>query len=255
MNRSRISLVCGVVLSVALLLSQPFRHTVISVIRFPLSLTKGIFSFVVQVPFLSRLSQDNDQLRKTVLKQHLELAQLRENLRHLDHLSTLVQEMDDLSGISAQVIGRSPIPTQHTILIDKGQQDGVVASSVVVNVGGVLGRVIEVYPRTSLVLLLTDPDSRVSSIVERSREMGLLIGKSRGECEMIYMDANVDIREGDEILTAGLGGPFPKGLNLGVVTRIKRDTSTHQATAWVEPNANTGHLEEVMILWPNEFQS
>lgn len=254
MNRSRISLLAGIVLVISVLFYQPFRNLAGSIILLPLTATKAVFRFVVQIPFLARLSEDNQTLRNTVLEQHLELVRLREELRHLEHLEALNEQTEELSGISAQVIGRSPIPTQHTILIDRGRQDGVVVASIVVNVGGVLGRVIEVYPKTSLVLLLTDPDSRVSSLVERTREMALLIGMSHAECRLIHLDSDADIEIGDRILTAGLGGPFPKGLTLGSITRIKRDEDTNRAVAWVRPEADMGHLEEVMILWPTEFQ-
>jgi rod shape-determining protein MreC len=114
--------------------------------------------------------------------------------------------------------------------------------------------VIELHPATSLVLLLTDPESRVGGIVERSRETGLLVGKSRSQCEFIYLDVQADIQAGDRILTAGLGGPFPKGLLLGVVAEVIRDEVTGSARAIVNPSARLGKLEEVLCLSPHHWQ-
>jgi rod shape-determining protein MreC len=99
-------------------------------------------------------------------------------------------------------------------------------------------------------MLLTDPDSRVAGLVDRSRETGLLVGRAGGRCEFMYLDVDADIQDGDRIVTAGLGGPFPKGLFLGRVARVVRDELTGSARASVVPAARLGRLEEVLCLPP-----
>ena len=154
-------------------------------------------------------------------------------------------------GIVASVIGRSPIPTRHTILLDHGQRDGLVEGGILLNGQGVIGRIIETSPRTSLAMLISDPDSRIAGLVERSRESGLLVGQGGGLCELIYLDAEADIVEGDRIMTAGVGGAFPKGLLLGIVSRVLRNTEAGTTSAIVRPAARLSQLEDVLCLRPS----
>jgi rod shape-determining protein MreC len=75
-----------------------------------------------------------------------------------------------------------------------------------------------------------------------------LIGQGHGFCEFTYLDVDSDIQEGDRIVTAGLGGSFPKGLLLGAVVKIVRDEQSGSAHALVKPAASLGRLEEVLCL-------
>ena len=198
------------------------------------------------VPSLLGEQQD---LRADLLRQQLELAHLREALRHVEHAQTLTTTGVP-QGLIARVIDRSRLPTQRTIIIDRGTRDGVVLNSVVLDIAGLAGRVLESYQTTSVVLLLTDPQSRVAGMVERTRETGLLVGQARGVCKLVYLDEHADVEVGDRIVTAGLGGSVPKGLGLGTVSQVFRDAE--RGTAWVvvQPVANLGRLEEVLCVPP-----
>ena len=96
--------------------------------------------------------------------------------------------------------------------------------------------------------MLTDPESRVAGVVERSRETGLLVGQGNGACELLYLDPDADVKEGDRVVTAGLGGPFPKGLVLGVVTRVIKEEETGTLRAAVRPSVRLGQVEDVLCL-------
>jgi len=146
------------------------------------------------------------------------------------------------------VIARPIVPLPQTLLLDKGTRHGLTLSAVVLDADGVVGRVIDVFPSACLVQLVTDPDSRVAALIERSGETGLLIGRGRGTCELIYLDADADVREGDHVLTAGFGGSFPKGLRLGTVARVVREAEAGMASATVAPAARVGRVEEVLCL-------
>ncbi len=148
----------------------------------------------------------------------------------------------------AAVLSRSPIPTQQTVLVNQGSDRALALDDVVVDASGVVGRMVEVHPQTALVLLLTDPESRVAALVERSRETGLLVGRGQGWMEFIYLDVDADLQEGDRLLTAGLGSGFPKGLPLGIIVRVLKDELTGTAWAKVQPLARLGQLEEVLCL-------
>ena len=243
----------GFLLSVLLLGTVLIWHRsvgrgVLAALRVPFRVVKTVVTIVVTLPRLPALTRENTTLRSTLIQRELDIANLRETLRHTLQSQTLLRASPSPSGIVAVVLSRSPIPTQQTVLLDKGARDGLSLESVIIDAAGVIGRVIDVYPASSLVMLLTDPESRVAGLVERSREIGLLIGRSQGACEFIYLDATADIQEGDRIITAGLGETFPKGLLLGTVKRVLRDDASGVASAWIELAARLGQREEVLCL-------
>jgi rod shape-determining protein MreC len=234
----------------ALILSGPLRGGVLRVVRLPFTLVQSALTVLLSLPRLPGLSQENAALRLALTQRQLEVAQLREALRHAQAVSALAEPFTSTSGTIAKVIGRSLLPTQQTLVLSRGSRDGLTPGSVVVDVAGVVGRVTEASSSMALVALLTDPDSRIAGLIERSRETALLVGRGVGQCELIYLDADADVQEGDRVLTAGLGGSVPKGLLLGVVTRVVRDEPTGSAWARVNPAAQLGRVEEVLCLSP-----
>jgi len=239
MRPSRRLLLVSAVLGIALAFHAPLRRGAVSVARFPFTVLKAAVGTVLAIPRLPLLLRDDRRLRVELMQRQLEVAALREQL----HLAARTQALRDgtpehtSEGIVASVIGRSAIPTQHTVLLDRGAREGLRLDGVILDAGGMAGRIVEVHARTALALLLTDSESRVGARLARSRETGLLAGRGRGRCELIYLDAEADATEGDEVVTAGLGGPFPKGLRLGRVSRLIRDEASGAASAWVEPAA------------------
>jgi len=217
-------------------------------VRLPFTLLSWAVAILLTLPRVPGLSRENAELRLALTQRQLDIAQLREALRHAHQAAALAQEFTATPGIVAMVIGRSLLPTQQTLLLNRGARDGLAQGAVAVHVAGVVGRLTDLSPSTALVVLLTDPDSRVSGLIERSRETGLLVGRGLGQCELIYLNADADAQEGDRVLTAGLGGSFPKGLLLGVITRVIRDESTGSAWAQVNPAAQLGRVEEVLCL-------
>ena len=227
---------------------EPLRHATLSVIRFPFTVLRLGAGALVTLPRLPGLTREQAGLREELLQRQLENATLREALRQAQQAQRLLEAASAPQGVVAAIIGRSTIPTQQTILLNRGAQDSLSLESVIVDTEGVVGRAVEVQPRACLVMLLTDPESRVAALVERSRETGLLVGRGLGQCELLYLEVHADIEVGDRILTAGLGGVFPKGLLLGTVVRVTRDEEAGIASAIVQPAARLGRLEDVLCL-------
>ena len=230
---------------------RPLRAGVLFIVRFPLLVVHRSLSTLMLLPRLPSLIQDQRRLQTELARREMELTQARELLRQHQQAAALTQIMPDKRrGIIASVISRSFLPTQHTLLLDHGRRDGIVLESVVINAEGVLGRVIDAHDTTAAVLLLTDAESRVAGMVERSRETGLLIGRLQGQCELSYLGAQADVQVGDRVVTAGLGGPFPKGLLLGTVVEVMRDASSGEAWATVDPAVHLGRVEDVLCVPP-----
>lgn len=233
----------------SLVFHEPLRRGTLTVLRLPFTILRTGVRILLTLPQLPSLTHENAALRSELIQQQAENAALRDALRKVEQTRALLDtSRSGHDGIIATVIGRSTIPMQHTLLLDKGERNGLTLDSVILDVEGLIGRVTELYPTTALVMLLTDPESRVAGIVERSRESGLLQGRGSGQCDFIYLDAQADIQEGDRIMTAGLGGPFPKGVLLGTVIRVIRDGQSGSASATVAPAAHLGRLEEVLCL-------
>ena len=242
-----ISIACVVAV---LLFRDSAKDALLLVLRAPFSLTKSFVNIVVTLPRLPGLAGELAQVRSQLIRSQIEISQLREQLRQASRAATLIDTAGSASGMVARVIGRSILPMQHTILLDKGSGDGIVLDTVVADANGIVGRIVELHATTSLAILLTDPDSRIAAMVERSRESGLLVGNARGQCELIYLGAQADISADDRIVTAGLGGIFPKGLTLGTVTQVTRNEVSGYAVATVQPSVQMGRLEEVLCLPP-----
>ena len=227
---------------------RPARYVTLTTFRLPYTITKGVIVALLDLPRLPSLTQENASLRAQLIAQQRELAHLRESVRSDAQRQALLGVSSTPRGLVADVIGRSTIPTQHVVLLNHGSRDGLTLDTVVMDAAGVIGRVIEIQPATALVMLVTDPDSRVAGLVERSRESGLLVGEGQGTCQFIYLDATADVQVGDRIVTAGLGGIFPKGLPLGEVIEVTRSQEEGTTVATVRPAAHVSRLEEVLCL-------
>ncbi|MBI2104241.1 MAG: rod shape-determining protein MreC [Candidatus Omnitrophica bacterium] len=248
----RARLVSAVLVGAALIFLDPLRQSALTVLRLPFLIAKTGVAVLISLPQLPSLARQNDALRAELLQRQVEDAQAREGLRHAQQAGRLLETVPPgRRGLVALVIGRSTIPTQQTVLLDHGERQGLSRESVILDAAGLVGRVTELHAATALVTLLTDPESRVAALVERSRETGLLVGRGRGRCELLYLDVDADVQEGDRVVTAGLGGQFPKGMPLGTVGQVVRDEQVGAAWASVAPAARLGRLEEVLCLPPD----
>ena len=113
---------------------------------------------------------------------------------------------------------------------------------------GVVGRVTKTYGWTSRIQLITDPSSAVSSVTERTREPGILVGDSGGGCRLLYVGKHADVVPGDLIITSGLDGIFPKGVPAGEVVKVSRSSAGYFMDIDVKPTADIARLEEVLVL-------
>ena len=250
MSRPRSLLLLILCVGVAIGAHRPLRRTAYRILRWPLTLAETALSAVVWLPDVPALSRQQTEFRTAFAAQHVELIRLRDTVRQLTRANELKGQAPSAVGPVAAVIGRTIIPTQHVIILNRGARQGVTLQSLWLDVDGVVGRTIEAQPTTSLVMLLTDPDSRVAAMVERSRESGLLIGTGGSWCQLVYLDLEADVAVGDRVVTAGLGSVFPKGLTLGTVTKVVRRESESTTLAWVKPAVRLNRLEDIICLLP-----
>jgi len=200
--------------------------------------------------FLVETHQENVLLRKKLDLFKLENSRYQELLlanKRLQELLNFQENTDELL-LPARVIGWDSSGLFKSITIDKGENDGITVSMPVVNAEGVVGRIISVSPGYSQVLLVTDQNSSVDGLVQRSRGRGILKGRGSSECLFEYVIKTCDIQNGDTIVTSGMAGVFPKGLYLGIVTQTKDYPNKLFKDVRVVPAVDFSKLEEVLVV-------
>lgn len=205
-----------------------------------------------------RLTAENRRLEAELGRMRLELDRLaaveEENRELRSQLGLVARQSGRL--LAAEVVVRDLNTWWRTIRINKGQIDGVARNLPVMSVDGLVGRVAEVSAFTSDVLLMLDPDCRVSARLARLKAFGIVEGggdlaRGGAPCRMTYIGKDLDVREGDEIFTSGLGGVFPAGLRVGQVGAVALDRSGLFQHADVMPAADMGRLRIVYVLVPS----
>lgn len=198
------------------------------------------------------LRAENEELRRRLERLkgiESEVFELREENERLRRLLSFT-ERSAHRFIPAQVIGRSPDNWSSLIKVDKGTAHGVRKDMPVVTDAGLVGRVIQVSPTVSTVMLLTDRESRVGAMVQRSRDAGV-VSTELGEKDLLHLrlfSAEADVVVGDRVITSGLGVVFPEGLLIGQVVGVRTDEGGLVKYAVVEPVSNLDRLEEVLLV-------
>ncbi len=194
------------------------------------------------------LTEEVDQLRyenKLLELDKVELERLRE-------LYELDQQYADYPKIGARVIGKDPGNWYEVFIIDKGSDEGLEVNMIVMAGSGLVGRVIEVAPNYSKVRSIIDDTSSVSAKIIRTSDIATVSGDKKlgdqGLCLIEDIHEDVNIIEGDEIVTSHLGEYFPPGILIGYVKRIESNPNKLTKTAILEPVVDFKHLEEVLVI-------
>ena len=198
------------------------------------------------------LLAENEQLRAdTLLMQRRlqKLATLTEKnirLRELLNSSALIDDRV----LVAELIGVDPNPYTHRVLINKGSNSGVTLGQPVLDARGVMGQVIEVMPYSSRVLLITDSNHSVPVQVNRNGLRAIASGTGNLESiELRYVTDSADIREGDLLVTSGMGQRFPVGYPVAVVTEVQRNTGQSFARVQALPAATLNRSRYLLLVF------
>jgi rod shape-determining protein MreC len=153
----------------------------------------------------------------------------------------------------AEIMSVSSNPFRHVLVIDKGTRDGVFDGQAMIDAQGVIGQVIEAGLMSSQGVLISDPDHALPVQVNRSGLRTIAVGTGEyGRLDLPFLPNNADIREGDLLVTSGLGGTFPPGYPVGVVDALIRIPQGPFADVSAAPAASLGQVREVMLIWPGE---
>ena len=192
---------------------------------------------------LDELEAENAELTARVA----ELAEYQATSERLEKLLDL-QSTYNLQSTAARIIGQSSDAWSDTVTIDKGSLDGISVNMPVTNSTGVIGQVIEVAPNASTVRLLTDEGSGVSAMIQDTRAQGMVQGQPDGTLRMDYVSVDADVKEGDIIITSGIGGVYPKGLPIGTVASVTKNSNDVYYTIIVSSASRTESNEEILVI-------
>ncbi|MHB9133132.1 MAG: rod shape-determining protein MreC [Armatimonadota bacterium] len=178
--------------------------------------------------------------------EYRELQDENRRLTELLHLKNRVRT----TAVAAEVIGWVNTPWEGSLILGKGEADGIEPRMVVLTPEGVVGSIYTVTAHTAEVLPLTDPSNSggIGAMTARTKAVGVLKGIGNGQCRIAYLSGEADVKEGDMVLTSGLGPIFPRGLPLGTVTKVERDTTISSRVAVVKPAADPSMVKWVVVV-------
>ncbi|HEX5787704.1 MAG TPA: rod shape-determining protein MreC [Woeseiaceae bacterium] len=192
-----------------------------------------------------QLKREQQVIRARLLTQNAleaENARLREMLDAREQVEDRVRV--------AEILAVDSNPGRHSLIIDAGAGDDVYEGQALVDQDGVVGQVIEVGRVTSEALLISDPGHALPVEVNRNGLRTIAYGTGEfGRLDLPGLANNADIREGDLLVTSGLGGAFPAGYPVGVVTRVTRLPQQAFADVTAEPVAALNQVREIMLVW------
>lgn len=223
-----------------------------SIVAKPANYIAGIFN---SIDALLNTYEENKRLKARL--EDFAVVQAEATLyksRYTDLRETIDQSksITEFNSIHATVIARNPDQWEEKIILNKGSSDGVSENMAVMTAKGLIGKITLVTPFTSEVELLytNNPNYRVSAMVLGEKEAyGLIEGfdEERNELILKRIDSSLTVKEGEQVISSGLGGIFPKGVPIGEITEVSTDDYGLTKMAYVKPSADFSILDHVII--------
>ncbi|MBU0856174.1 MAG: rod shape-determining protein MreC [Gammaproteobacteria bacterium] len=231
----------------------------LSVVATPLQVAagmpvKGVRSAGEYFADITRLQRENVELRR----EQTALGTIRLRQEQLDMENTRLRALLDMrerrqvAAQVAEVIYAVRDPFSRRVVVDKGMTQGIEPGSPVVDDIGVIGQVTRVYPLNAEVTLISDKDQALPVQIARTGVRAVMFGAGNGSLELRYLPTDVDVREGDRIVTSGLDGVFAPGLPVARVKGVEHDGSGGFVRILCEPIAGVEAHSTVLIMTPGK---
>lgn len=209
--------------------------------------TSGMFSGLLN---LGKLQKDNAELKDNVNKLQAEVAQLTEAKKENEQLKKDLGfvTVNNFQYEPAEVVAYDPSNLRGMLTINKGSQAGLKSGMAVISDGFMIGRVSDVSEKSAKIQLITDPTSAIPVTLKSANTNGLAKGGIGFGLTMQKIPQGEQIKEGDTVISSGLGGEIPKGLILGVIEKITRQENSLFIDANVRPSADMGNLTRLIVI-------
>lgn len=198
---------------------------------------------------MRRSVAENLELSRKVAQLTNENLMLRRSHEDLSRMRALLwySQQSTLPTMLAQVVMLDKSGRFKSLIVDRGSDQGVEINDVVVNPNGLIGRVVLTTRDLSKVQLITDVNSSVGALIERTRRQGIIRGNSRGELQLYNIPNLSDVAVGDTIMTAGIDGIYPKGMPVARVWKAEEGKGLFK-TIWCVPAVDFSRIEDVLIV-------
>ena len=192
--------------------------------------------------------EQNRDLNVQLVSAQAEIQRLSEEAAETRRLRELLEFKSRLpfQTVAAEVIATSPGDASRAIFIDKGEDAGIAPDAAVMTPGGIAGKVIAVFARTSQVLLITDTSSGVAVALRESRVQGVVKGTGQNSVELQYVMKDTPVTAQETILTSGLDQIYPKGLIVGTVAQVTEGNIYKNIK--IKPAVSLDRLETVLVV-------
>ncbi len=200
----------------------------------------------------NELRMENSRLKAERLLTHARLQRYSaleaENARLRAMLEARSRVKDEIR--VAGIMSVSANPFRHDLVIDKGQNDGVYDGQAMVDAEGVVGQVIETGLFSAQAVLISDPDHALPVEINRNGLRTIAVGTGEFDrLDLPFLPNNADVRQGDLLVTSGLGGAFPAGYPVAIIDNVTRIPQEPFAAISARPAARLNQVREIMLIW------
>jgi len=198
---------------------------------------------------MRRAVNENYDLHHKLIDLTTENLKLRQSEGDLKRLRSLLGYADQFSmpTTMAQAVMLDMSGRFKSMIIDRRSNAGIQVNDAIVNANGLIGRVVLTTKDMAKVQLIIDSNSSVGALVERTRRQGVLRGDGTGGAQLYDVPSLADVQPGDNVLTAGIDGIYPKGIPVGVVQKAEKGQDLFKSIV-VKPSVDFGSIEEVIVL-------
>lgn len=208
----------------------------------------NFFAGFTQVGSLKGRIAELEQQNQLLVQREEQVGDVERENESLRKLLDLQQRLR-LRTTTARVIGVGPSNFEDSVFVDRGSADGVRRDMPVLAGEGLVGRVTQVGPHSSRVLLLIDASASVAGRVARNGETGLVEGSGERELKFELVDPEADVKAGDRVVTSGYDqSVYPPGIPIGTVSRLAPETGSLSRLVYVTPFVDFTALDFVSIV-------
>jgi rod shape-determining protein MreC len=200
--------------------------------------------------YLVSVTEECDRLRAGLEKATMKINEHAETERTCQRLKELLGMKASLPQrlVPAQVVGLEPLGWYKSVIINRGSEDGVAKGMPVVTPNGIVGQIVTTSYGYAKVMLMVDRSSGIDGLVQRNRTRGIVEGETDETCRFKYVVRNAEIEVGDIVVSSGLDGVFPKGLQVGSVVEVSKNQPDIFQEVKIRPFVDFSRLEEVLVI-------
>lgn len=223
------------------------KNISISIVTSPLAAFNSAGKYITSK---TSLQIENAELTARVAELSLDLDRAKDLSSENKRLKELLafKSVIGYETVSAEVIARDPNNWVGSFTLNKGSSHGVRPGSAVCSAKGLVGKVDEAWENTALVMLITHPGFKAGGMLRESRIHGVVEGDGKGFARMIYIPIDSDVKPGEMVVTSGFSREFPKGIIIGRVISVEKNSTGLFKTALLVPEANAYDQEEVLCI-------